>query len=431
MTNPQSERQAQTRRNTWQVMRILRNTRALALGALLLTSPIGSAADHNWPQWRGPQRDAKLAEPAAWPKDFANLARVWRVELEPGYSGPIVWKDRVFVTETRDKKEETVRALDRATGKEIWIAKWEGAMSVPFFARKNGDWIRATPACDGESLFVAGMRDALVCLDIENGHQRWRVDFPQKLSTPVPSFGFVSSPLIVGDDLYVQAGGAFVKLNKKSGEVLWRTLEDGGGMDSAFSSPVMSTLHSVPQLVVQTRQKLAGVSPATGEVLWSQIVPSFRGMNILTPSVFDGGVFTSSYQNKSFFYRIDRNGSDFNVSEAWTCASQGYMSSPVIIGHYAYLHLANKRVCCIDLKTGKETWRSESFGEYWSMVANGDRILALDQRGDLFLMAADPKQFRILDRKEVATAESWAHLALSGDMLFVRDLDGISAFAWK
>lgn len=431
MSSPQSEPQPQTRGSTWQFMRSQTHVRTLALGALLLTTPIGSAVDHNWPQWRGPQRDSKLAEPVAWPKDLSNLTRAWRVELEPSYSGPIVWKDRVFVTETRDKKEETVRALDRATGKEIWVAKWDGAMSVPFFAKKNGDWIRATPACDGESLFVAGMRDALVCLDIESGHQRWRVDFPQKLSTPIPSFGFVSSPLVVGDDLYVQAGGAFVKLNKKSGEVLWRTLEDGGGMDSAFSSPILTTLHGVPQLVVQTRQKIAGVNPATGAVLWSQIVPSFRGMNILTPSVFDGGVFTSSYQNKSFFYQIDRTESEFKISEAWTCASQGYMSSPVIIGQHAYLHLANKRVCCIDLKTGKEMWRSEAFGEYWSMVANGDRILALDQRGDLYLVAADPQQFRILDRKEVATAESWAHLAASGDLLFVRDLDGISAFNWK
>jgi putative heme-binding domain-containing protein len=83
------------------------------------------------------------------------------VELGPSCSGPIVAGDRVFTTESKDKKFEVVIAFHRKTGKELWRAQWEGAMTVPFFAKSNGDWIRATPACDGESLFVAGMRLAL------------------------------------------------------------------------------------------------------------------------------------------------------------------------------------------------------------------------------------------------------------------------------
>ncbi|MFO0837187.1 MAG: deoxyribodipyrimidine photo-lyase [Phycisphaerae bacterium] len=55
-----------------------------------------------------------------------------------------------------------MRALNRDSGRELWQTPWAGAMSVPFLAKKNGDWIWATPACDGESLFVAGMRDVLV-----------------------------------------------------------------------------------------------------------------------------------------------------------------------------------------------------------------------------------------------------------------------------
>ncbi|MBK8267215.1 MAG: PQQ-like beta-propeller repeat protein [Planctomycetes bacterium] len=401
---------------------------------VLLTTPSaygGEPEGDSWPQWRGPSRDSQVAKSPAWPKNLATLTQEWRVELGPSYSGPIVWGKRVFVTETEDKTHEVAWALDRTTGRELWRAKWKGALSVPFFAKKNGDWIRATPACDGESLFVAGMQDVLICLDIDSGAERWRVDFSNKFGTPLPSFGFVSSPLVDGEHVYVQAGGGFVKLNKRTGDVIWRTLIDGGGMGSAFSSPVAATLHGTPQLVVQMREKLAGVASETGEVLWSQVVPSFRGMNILTPTVFDNGVFTSGYKNKTFFYRVEEHDSALRVNEAWTTKAQGYMSSPVVIDHYAYLHLANGRACCIDLKTGEETWRTRSFGDYWSMVANRDRILALNQRGELLLIAADPKKFRLLDRREVAGAESWAHLAVSGDMVFVRDLLGISAFVWK
>ncbi len=410
-----------------------RMPRVIALLVLVLAPAAygGDPNDDTWPQWRGPLRDSRLPNAPPWPKDLATLTRAWRVALGPGYSGPIIWRERVFVTETEAQTDEVVRALDRATGRELWRTKWKGALSVPFFAKRNGDWIRATPACDGDSLFVAGMRDVLVCLDIETGTQRWRVDFSAVLGTPAPSFGFVSSPLVIGEYVYAQAGGGFVKLNKRTGEILWRALVDGGGMDSAFSSPVAATIHGVPQLVVQMREKLAGVAPEKGDVLWSQVVPSFRGMNIVTPTVFDDGIFTSSYKNKTFFYRIEKGDSTPRVREAWTAKAQGYMSSPVVIDHYAYLHLGNGRACCLDLNTGNETWRTSPFGEYWSMVANRDHILALDQRGELLLIAADPQEFRLLDRKEVANAESWAHLAVCGQMVFVRDLSGISAFVWK
>ncbi|GJQ25561.1 MAG: hypothetical protein HBSAPP02_05930 [Phycisphaerae bacterium] len=411
--------------------------RARLLASLLMTVGSGGGlavrAEERgcWPQWRGPNRDATLAGASTWPDDLKGLSLQWRESLGPGYGGPIVWGDQVFTVETRAEKDEVVRALDRSSGQERWRASWAGAMRVPFFARRNGDWIRATPACDGESLYVAGMRDVLVCLNTQDGAERWRVDFPAKLGTPLPSFGFVSSPLIVGDHLYVQAGGALVKLNKKSGEIVWRTLEDGGGMSSAFSSPVVATIQGRRQLVVQTREMLAGIDPDNGAVLWKQKVPSYRGMNILTPTVVGDGLFTSTYKNKTFFYSVRRAEAGFEVAQSWTLPGQGYMSSPVVIDGHAYLHLGNGRLSCIDLKTGEQTWRSRPFGQYWSMVARGDRILALDERGELLLIAADPRQFRLLDRHEVSESEAWAHLAVCDNQVFVRDLNGISVYMWK
>ena len=84
-----------------------------------------SAETKNWPQWRGPERNGMVTGPA-WPASLAGLEQRWRVELGPSYSGPIVTDDRIFVTETKDKKTEVVTALDRATGKAIWKAEWDG-----------------------------------------------------------------------------------------------------------------------------------------------------------------------------------------------------------------------------------------------------------------------------------------------------------------
>lgn len=411
---------------------------AIALAACLTT---GSLADEKlekpetppWPQWRGPTRDGQVGGPA-WPDRLSkgSLTPLWRVPLGPSYSGPIVADDLVFTTETKNKETEIVYALDRKTGKERWRAEWKGAMTVPFFAASNGSWIRSTPAYDGERLYVAGMRDVLVCLDAKTGKEAWRCDFVKELKTPLPDFGFVCSPLVDGDFVYVQAGASVAKLDKKTGTIIWRSLEGKGGMlGSAFSSPMIATLAGKRQLVVQGREKMAGVDLSSGEVLWAQVVPSFRGMNILTPLPIGDCIFTSSYQNKAWLYKICAEKERYAVSDAWSSKTQGYMSSPVLINGYIYLHLQNQRFTCIDQKTGERTWTSRPFGKYCSLVAQGDRILALDQRGTLLLIKANPKEFELIDSLKVSEQETWAHVAVSGDEVYIRELNALAAYRWR
>ena len=404
----------------------------LALAALL-APPARAGAP--WSQWRGPNRDGFVAADArAWPDglDDTRLATRWRVDLGPSYSGPVIAGNAVIVTETRDKKTEHVRALDRATGRELWQASWDGSMSVPFFAASNGSWIRSTPCVDGDRVYVAGMRDVLVCLDVATGREIWRVDFMKALESPLPAFGFVSSPLVIGDHVFVQAGSGFVKLRKADGTIVWRVLDDGGGMmGSAFSSPYPTVLGGVPQILVQTRDELAGVDPEKGGVLWKTKVEAFRGMNIVTPTVHDGKILTTSYGGGSWLFAIDPARTEKPVEQVWRNKMQGYMSTPVVIGGHAYVHLRNQRFACLDLATGKESWITKPFGRYWSLVAQGDRILALDETGDLRLIRATPAEYVVLGEAKVAGKESWAHLAVEGSELYVRDLEGLTALGWK
>lgn len=408
-------------------------TTALAVIVMLLAdTAMGTEDGASWPQWRGPSRDARLVT-TGWPDKLGEdvLQQVWRIELSPSYSGPIAVGSRVFVTETKDARYEVVRAFDRANGQQLWSAEWEGAMSVPFFAKANGDWIRSTPACDGERLYVAGMRDVLVCLDVETGKEVWRVDFVEDYEAPLPQFGFVCSPLVDDDHVYVQAGACFAKLDKRTGKLVWRALQDQGGMmGSAFSSPIMATLGGTRQLVVQTRTTLAGVAADSGQELWSQEIPAFRGMNILTPTVVDDTVFTSSYGGRSFLYRITGNADSFDVAELWTNKVQGYMSSPVVIDGHIYLHLRNQRFTCIDLQTGDNRWTTKPFGKYWSLVSAGDKILALDERGELRLIRANPQEFQLLDERDLSD-NSWAHLAVCDDQLFIRELNALQMLRWR
>jgi outer membrane protein assembly factor BamB len=155
-------------------------------------------------------------------------------------------------------------------------------------------------------------------------------------------------------------------------------------------------------------------------------------MNIFTPVVVGDSIFVSTYQNKSWLYKISKNDSGFAINEVWENKLQGYMSTPVVINGFAYMHLQNQRFTCVDLSNGETKWTSpKSFGKYWSLIAYKNRILALDQKGILYLIEADPKEFKVLDTREITENESWAHLAISGDQIFIRDLKTLSVFQWK
>ncbi len=390
------------------------------------------AQSNDWHQWRGPNRDGVNNE-LNWPDSLAaeTLVEEFNIPLQPSYSGPIVIDDRVFVTETVDKKHEVVKAISLKDGSVLWTANWEGAMQVPFFANSNGSWIRATPIYDEGHLYVGGIRDVLVCLDAKNGEQVWKRDFPAEDGTPLPAFGFVSSPLIDGEFLYVQAGGGFQKLNKKTGKTVWTSLKDGGGMSgSAFSSPYLATVAGKKQLIVQTREELHGVDIESGESLWSTSVKSYRGMNIVTPTVYQDGIFLSTYGGTSQLLQIAQSDNTFSVTPKWSARIQGYMTSPVIVNDHAYLMLRNERFACFDLKTGDPRWRSKPQGKYASLIASGEKIMALNSKGKLTLFQADPTQFKVLDTRKVAN-NSWAHLAATTNHVVVRDLNALKIFRWK
>jgi hypothetical protein len=189
----------------------------------------------------------------------------------------------------------------------------------------------------------------------------------------------------------------------------------------------MATLAGRRQLLVQARIHLHGVDPETGEVLWSQEVPNFRGMNILMPTTFGDTIFTSTHRIDSFAYQVSKQG----IKPLWTNKAKGYMSTPVILDGYAYLHLTNQRFTCINLRNGETTWTTEPFGQYWSMAVREGKILALDESGKLLLIRANPAKFELLDTKEIANTTTWGHIAVAGEEIFVRELTGVAAYRWN
>ncbi|MCC9657954.1 PQQ-binding-like beta-propeller repeat protein [Rhodopirellula halodulae] len=412
---------------------------AVCLSLLLISicSVAAAVEPSSWNQWRGPNRDGTINGEAAWPARLnGSLQVAWKVSLQPSYSGPVTVDGMVFTTETIDKQFERVSAYDLRTGEQTWERQWEGSMSVPFFAAANGDWIRSTPACVSGYLVVLGMRDVLVCLNTDTGEERWRVDFPAEHGSELQPFGAASSPLIHNGSVYVQVGAGLAKLSLETGQVQWKVLGGGADMSSkgAFSSPTIATIAGLEQLLVQTREELCGVSLQDGGVLWKEPIEAFRGMNILTPLPVKDAIFTAAHSGKSQLFDLGRDGDSWTVDERWNQKTQGYMSSPVLVGDHIYLHLKNERFTCLSVEDGSIQWTSSPVGKYWSMVQNKDRLLSLSADGKLRLIAASPEEYNVIDEKDVAE-DSWAHLAVvtvdDSPMILVRALNSLTAYRWN
>ena len=81
---------------------------------------------------------------------------------------------------------------------------------------------------------------------------------------------------------------------------------------------------------------------------------------------------------------------------------------------------------------GRAYWISGPTGDsYWSLVAQGDRILALNDTGRLRLIRANPEAFEVIDEIAVADDQTWASLAVAGRDVVVREQHGIAAFRWE
>ena len=91
----------------------------VAVGCLL--NPHASTGA-NWPAWRGANGDGITTE-TELPLNWSRTEKVvWRTDLsEPGNSTPIVWGDRLFVTQTdSEKNRRNLLCFDAGSGRLLW-----------------------------------------------------------------------------------------------------------------------------------------------------------------------------------------------------------------------------------------------------------------------------------------------------------------------
>lgn len=394
--------------------------------ALALAAP---AAAPDWPQWRGPARDGAapaLAQRTVWPQ---ALKPAWKVAVGAGHSAPVVAGGRVFQF-ARSGEQETLQALDLATGARVWQQSYTAPYLVNPAAYGHGPGPKATPAVADGRVFTFGISGILSAHDAATGRLLWRKEFAQEYPATSPMYGSAQSPLVDGRRVIVHVGGtgagALTAFDAATGAIAWSWKGDG----PAYASPVLAELGGVRQVIALTESLLVGVAADSGRLLWKMPFTTEYVQNAVTPLVAGGLVVYSGLDHPVSALKVANAGGAWSPAPAWENAGvAAYMSSPVAVGGRVcgFSHRRRGQLFCLDAASGRTVWLSDGrLGDNASLVAGGSTLLALTSEGELLLVDAGGPAFRLLRRWTVAATPTWAHLAVVPEGVLVKDEDSLA-----
>jgi outer membrane protein assembly factor BamB len=391
-----------------------------------LTFFVGSVTfGQDWPQWRGPNRDAKatgFAAPQTWPK---SLTQKWKVKVGDGVATPALVGDKLYVFARRDG-DEVACCLDATTGKELWTDKYAVKGASGPASQFPGP--RSSPTVADGRVVTLGVRGTLSCLDAASGKKLWR---KTEAEDSLPRFFTSCSPIVVDGLCIVQFGGeekgGIVAYDFASGDEKWKWTGDG----TAYASPDLLTMDGVKMLVAMTAKNIVGLGTTDGKLLWE--IPFFvRGMggyNAATPIVDGQTIYISGSFRGTRALKIEKQGDRYTAKELWENKEFSVQfDTPVLKNGLLYGISSRNFLFCINAETGKTAWPPDRVrGErgYGSVVDVGPVLLALTTNGQLLVFEPSDKQLKKVATYKVAEDDTYAYPVAAGNRLYIKDLDSV------
>jgi outer membrane protein assembly factor BamB len=406
-------------------------TVALALGFAGSALAQLEARAGEWPAWRGPDRTGISKETGLlkqWPKEGPNL--IWKATgLGDGFSTPSVAGGKVYLLGARGGKTEYLIALDARNGKELW--------ATPFGQMAGGHaGPRSTPTVDGDSVYVISSNGILICADADKGAIRWQKNFKTDFSGRSGGWAYAESPLIDGDVLVCTPGAddaALVALNKKDGEVIWKSAIKGlpqgrrrSYTTAGYSSVIVAEADGVKQYIQFLNGGVVGVDARDGKFLWNYDSPANGTANCSTPLFQDDCVFAASaYGTGGGLAVLKKEGDKFTATQKYFVKGmQNHHGGMVLVDGHIY-GTGGNTLLCVNFKTGEIAWQDRSVGKGSVAYADG-HLYVRGEKGPIALVEATPTgykekgRFQQPDRSE---KNAWPHPVVAGGKLYIRDWD--------
>ena len=342
----------------------------LTLGLTLVTQGqvLADDAAGDWPQWRGPHRDAISTE--------RNLLKEW-----PDKGPPLVWNSALvndgktgalgtswssvaiaggkLITMGSKERNCVISCLDETTGKLLWETRIDASGEKP----------HSTPTVDGDKVYALSLSGQLVCLDTAKGDLVWKKDIEKEFKGKKAMYGgYSESPLIDGDKIVCCPGAdqaTMVALKKQTGEVVWTASIPGAG-DASHASIVVAEVGGIRQYVTLANSNaigLVGVNAATGKFLWSYHGAAGGTAQIPTPIVKGDLVFTTTgFSGGASLVQLLPDGDGIKVKELYHLPGttlQNFQGGVVLVDGKIYGGHGHSdgQPFCLDMLSGKFDWK--------------------------------------------------------------------------
>jgi outer membrane protein assembly factor BamB len=382
--------------------------------ALLALFSIHAVAKTDWSRFRGPNGTG-LADTTGLPSVVDDSTTLWKAPLGKGWSSPVLFGDKIFVTAETAESKRAVIALSAADGKEVWRHEED---FVPHNIHKTyNTFASSSPFVDASGVYVnwsSGPDIQALALD-HSGKVVWRND---KVAGYIHEHGTGVSALVEdgimiirsefaleknGEDLTTSPEqrewkSCIVGLNAKTGKQAWKL--DVPNCLNTFSTPVVHVLKSGKKEIIcaDTGSGVMGIDLLTGKLNW-QHNPGY------TQRSLGSGVLSDEF----YFCTFGTGGGVKEVAALDLKSGKPqpvnfdipkglpYVPSPLVIGQHMYLLGDGGILRCVKQKTGKVIYEERLEGTkgsakfFSSPVAGDGKIFCASQQGDLIVVKAGPK----------------------------------------
>jgi outer membrane protein assembly factor BamB len=424
---------------------------SLVFACALLKSAL-HGADANWPGFRGPEATG-VADGAGIPERWSATENVaWKTEIPGrGWSSPVVWEDRVFLTTAVDsgtpraaKKglyfggeqsrppstvhQWQVMCLSATTGKVLWQRTVrEGKPATPIHIKNS--YASETPVTDGERLYASFGNVGVFCLDFE-GNVVWSKDVePRKTQM---NWGPAASPALHGNLLFLvndnQEQSYLTALDKRTGEEVWRVDREE---KSNWATPYVWKNELRTELVTAGTHRMRSYD-LEGRLLWE--VATGSAITIATPYAYkDLLIVSSGYvmaPRKPLFAIRAGGAGDLSAAGgapsalAWKLLNAAPYN-PTTLAYRDRLYVLYDRglFACFDAATGNVIYdkqRLELADFTASPWASDGKIYCLNESGETLVIEAGD-QFKPLHINALAEDDMcMATPAIAGQRLLIR-----------
>lgn len=410
----------------------------IRMTVLVYGAAIVAALAANWPAWNGPMGSGISGEtdvPVRW---SATDNIEWKVSLpDRGNSSPVVWGDRVFVTQAIEaENRRQLICFDRKDGSRLWEAGL--VVGQPEESHPTNPPCSASPVTDGERVVVWFGSAGLFCYDLK-GNQLWHRD----LGTQKHQWGYGASPILFEDLCILHFGPGersfLIAVNKRTGETVWKMdlpqtvtgeRTDGfarqrNGVVGSWSTPIVIDAADRKELVLSLPERVRAFDPRTGTELWY-----CEGLNplVYTSPIYGDGVVVAmgGFLGTTVAVKPGGKGDVTASHRLWqTQRTKNRLGSGVVHDGHVYILNTDGIAECVNLESGERVWDERVRGrgpksESWSsMVLVGDKIYVLNQSGETIVLRASPK-FEVIAVNELDGELTNSTIAVSDGQLFIR-----------